>query len=88
MKRVVSYLIIVLVMLGLVEVNASNYEMMELIPLDVETTIRGDNFLYKDWMERSSNTNNENKEENSQKKENDKENVINNDENDEMDVDI
>ena len=48
MKRVVSYLIIVLVMLGLVEVNASNYEMMELIPLDVETTIRGDNFLYKD----------------------------------------
>ena len=47
-----------------------------------------DNFLYKDWMERSSNTNNENKEENSEKKENDKENVINNDENDEMDVDI
>ncbi len=47
MKKKLVFLILLLVFM-VVPVDAANYEMKELIPEGITTTIRGDYFLYKD----------------------------------------
>lgn len=45
MKKI--FCIMLFILLALIPVKAANYEMKELIPLDVTTTIKGKTFLYK-----------------------------------------
>lgn len=47
MKKLLKVLILLLVV-SLINVEAANYKMKELIPIEEETTIRGDYFVYKD----------------------------------------
>lgn len=48
MKKI-FYLIILLIGISTVNVNAANYELNELIPVDTHTTIVTNNFSYKDF---------------------------------------
>ncbi len=48
MKKIIS-LLLILITLFTIEVNAANYQIKELIPLDTSTTIVTDNFSYKDF---------------------------------------
>ena len=47
-RKIMGILIILLTVFGIYDVNAANYEMKELIPKDIKTTIKGNNLLYKD----------------------------------------
>lgn len=49
MKKIILFIIFITCIL-LTNVNAANYEMRELIPKDIKTTIRGENLLYKDFV--------------------------------------
>ncbi len=47
MKKIILSVIILLITITQIQVNAANYEMKELIPVDIETTIVNGKFSYK-----------------------------------------
>ncbi len=49
MKRIIKVLVVVLIMFMYGKVNAANYELRELIPIDKETTIVTDHFSYQSF---------------------------------------
>ena len=49
MKRIIKVLVIVFVMFMFNKVNAANYELRELIPINTETTIVTDHFSYQSF---------------------------------------
>ena len=49
MKRIIKVLVIVFVMFMFSKVNAANYELRELIPINTETTIVTDHFSYQSF---------------------------------------
>ena len=49
MKKIIKVLLIAILFLSTKNIYAANYEMKELIPESIQTTIRGDIFLYKNF---------------------------------------
>lgn len=47
MKKIILSLIVIVTLLSTLPVNADNYKVKELIPVDVQTSIHTNNFIYK-----------------------------------------